>query len=125
MTGPKELISASVGIRTPSKPTLPRRYSAAEANSIARSNSRMMVFVTAAFRPAVRFMRASSAESASVRAFICCRRSLPRPYWSVSESPRRLSSTKLLSAPAPARNFIPSSPLAFETKSGTSTPTVT
>ena len=35
--GPKELISATVGITTPAKPTLPDRYSAADVKSIARS----------------------------------------------------------------------------------------
>ena len=41
-TGPKELISASVAIRQPSKPTRD-----ADKNSIARSNTRITVLVTA------------------------------------------------------------------------------
>ena len=60
--------------------------------------------MTAIFLPAVRFIRFSVSERASVLSFICIRRSLPRLYCIVSESPRRLSSTNPLKSPEPVRN---------------------
>ena len=44
-TGPKELMSATLGISTPAKSTFPAWYSAAAANTIARSKTSITVFV--------------------------------------------------------------------------------
>ena len=125
MAGPNDENSATVGMSTPSKPTFPARQSAAEVRSIARSNSRMTVFVTAVFRPATRFIRASSPARASVRAFISSSRARPRPNWIVSDRPRRLSSTKPASAPASMHRRRPASPESRDVTSGITTPTVT
>ena len=124
MTGPKEENRAMVGINTPSKPTAPLRQSRAETNSMIRSKTSTTVFVTAVFRPAVRFMRSSSLARPSVFSFICASRFLPCPYCRVSESPRRLSNTKPESSPDLVRNFIPSSPLSLEVTKGMTIPTV-
>ena len=121
--GPKELISATVGTSTPSKPTACLPISQVDANSMARSNSRMQVLVTAVFRPAVRFIRSSSFARAAVRRSISARRSAPRPYCWISGRPRRLSSTKAESSPDFVRSRMPSSPLRREVTSGTATPT--
>ena len=121
--GPKELISARVGSSTPRKSTCPAWYSPTAAKSMATSNTKMTVFVTAWLRPAVRFIRASSWERAAVRASISSRRRWPWPYCSVSNRPRRLSSTKLESSPERCRNRRPSSPLSREVTNGTTTPT--
>ena len=116
--GPKELISASVQINVPAK-----SHRCAETSSMARSNTRMMVLVTAVLRPAVRFMRSSSLDRASVCSFICAMRFSPCPYCNVSERPRRESNTKPASSPDLVRNFMPSSPLSLDVTSGTITPT--
>ena len=79
--------------------------------------------MTAIFLPAVRFIRFSVSERASVLSFICIRRSLPRLYCIVSESPRRLSSTNLLKSPEPVRNSIPSLPLNLDVMRGMIIPT--
>ena len=78
----------------------------------------------ARFLPAVRFIRFSVAESISVCPFIRARRFSPCPYWSVSESPRRLSRTKPLKFPESLRNCIPASPLTLEVTNGITSPTV-
>ena len=81
------------------------------------------MLVTAWLRPATCLSCSSSWERAWVRAFISFNRSSPRPYCKISESPRRLSSTKLESSPDCSRNRRPLSPLALEVTSGTATPT--
>ena len=113
-----------VGINTPSKPTAPLWQSRAETNSMIRSKASTTVLVTAELRPAVRFMRSSSLARSSVFSFICASRFLPFPYCRVSESPRRLSSTKPESSPDLVRNRIPSSPLSLEVTKGMTIPTV-
>ena len=90
-----------------------------------KSNKRITVFVTAVFLPAVRFILSSSAARASVCSFIIFSLSAPLPYCWISGSPLRLSRTKPDSCPDFVRNFIPSSPLSFETTIGIITPTVT
>ena len=124
ITGPKEENSASVGIKTPSKSTAPLWYSKAEANSMIRSNVNTTVLVTAVFRPAVRFIFSSSRESSSVFSFILERRFFPCPYWRISESPRRLSSTKPESSPDLVRKRSPSSPLHLDITIGITIPTI-
>ena len=113
-----------VGISTPSNPTVPARYSPTETNSMTRSKTKITVLADARLTPAVRFIRASSWDSASVWAFISASRAVPCPYGMVSGRPRRLSSTKALSSPDLVRNFSPSSPLSLDVASGTMTPTV-
>ena len=113
-----------VGIKTPSKPTAPLWQSRAETNSITRSKASTTVLVTAELRPEVRFIRSSSLASASVFWFISSSRFLPWPYCRVSESPRRLSSTKPDKSPDLVRNFIPLSPLSLEVTKGMTIPTV-
>ena len=88
-----------------------------------RSKASTTVFVTAVFRPAVRFIRSSSAARPAVFWFISSSRFLPCPYCRVSESPRRLSSTKPDKSPDLERNCIPSSPLNLETAKGITIPT--
>ena len=56
-------------------------------------------------------------------ATISSRRRWPWPYCSVSDRPRRLSSTKLESSPERCRNRRPPSPLSREVTNGTTTPT--
>ena len=97
---------------------------AATAKSMNRSKPKITVLATAMPSPAVRFIRPSSAERASVRAFISASRASPWPYWSRSGKPRRLSSTKALSSPDWARSFRPPSPLSLDTARGRSIPTV-
>lgn len=114
-----------VGISTPEKSTPPVRQSMALTKSIARSNKRIAVFAAAVLHPALCFIRFSSAERASVLAFISSRRFSPCLYWIISGSPRRLSRMKLLSSPDPARSSMPSPPLNLEVIRGTATPTAT
>ena len=78
--GPNDENSARTAMSAPSNVSSPRCTSAAEETSIARSKSKMAVFVMPMFWPVRRLSLASSLDSASVRASISARRSAPRSY---------------------------------------------
>ena len=123
-TGPKELISATTGISTPSNPTAPFTNNIPLAKSINTSKNKITVLVTAVFLPEKHFIFASFSLSSSIFSFICARRFLPVPNCCICGSPLRLSSTNADNSPDFVRKTSPMSPLNFETASGIITPTV-
>ena len=122
-TGPNDDMSAAVASTAASTPIAPRIARCDAVASIAMPNASTKAPTTAIHSAVAPFNRSSARACTRMRSASSRERSSARPNCSVSDRPRRLSSTKAFMPPMRSRTARPDAPVALDDTIGTATPT--